>query len=507
MANSRSNAFLTNDQARAWINQNGVYTNAGTYDYFSCVSVDGLSRDFGDQTRVECPDPNQYGQFLLLGTYGGEISQLTTAMTGRFSGTEISMLYALGKSGCAFDIQIFTGKCQRPTDRADFDKVLVLEGVNITSWSTDPLIALQSGDRAVVNETVDLTVRDFFEIVNLVYSLTGEGETIHLELEDPFDPIPDDVVSIEYADKANCGSCEASDGCQRVFAMTENGWGLFSTDGGATWTTSQLLDSLAASPAASILDAMVYGNIYMAIDDDDVFWFVNIEDWIADDTTPWTQVASGITDAVAIKSYGAFGLLVTATGEVYQFVDQDTETVQVYDGAGIANVDLFAVDTLGSNISVAVGDNAIVYSNNGLVWIALTSLPAIAGTSNFSAVLVRDEKSWLVGTDDGELWATDNAGATWVRVAYPGWLAPTNGINDIKASNGHVIWMAQNDRLLRSIDGGHSWILEPNSRTNTFSVLSATSVAACSYNPNAVMIGGVDVTDSTAALVVGSTGA
>jgi len=488
MASNR--AIATNDTARGWIFKSSVFVNDDPPELFNCLAIDGLSRDFGEPTRIECPDPDQYGNFIEIGTVGAETSRLSTSLSGRFSRTELSSLYKLASSNCAFDMQIHMGQCQRPDRRNEYDKVLVLENVTITNWSTDPLVAMTSGDRAVINESADISVGNYYEVVNLVYTIRGETQSVDGTL-----------VSAEYYDIRNCGTCNRSDGCQKVFAVSTDGFGYYSVDGGVNWTRTLIADAAAAIVVGTVVDAMAYQGYYIALTAAGVFWYIDIVDWTEGVSLVWTQVASGLPGAgTSLTSYGDFGLVVGAGGVVSKFVNQDVGTTVVDDGTAALSVALVDVHTNGE-VSVAVGLATVIYSLNGIKWQPAASIPVAAKT--YSAVLVRSAKNWFVGTTDGELWNTDDGGVTWVQVAYPGWLSPTNGINDLQLSTNHILWMAQDARLLRSIDGGVSWVQEPNTRTNTFSVTALNSIASCTYDPNVIISVGT-ATDATGAFVVGS---
>ena len=110
-----------NDLSRAFIFQDGMEVCCPTPHYFPCLGVDSLSQDFGDITRVECPDPFNYGQFIEVAQLPGETGRMTTTLSTRLSRTELSMFRNMAIRGCGFDLHLHFGLCQKPTDFNAFD--------------------------------------------------------------------------------------------------------------------------------------------------------------------------------------------------------------------------------------------------------------------------------------------------------------------------------------------------------------------------------------------------
>ena len=101
------------------------------------------------------------------------------------------------------------------------------------------------------------------------------------------------------------------------------------------------------------------------------------------------------------------------------------------------------------------------------------------------------EKKWLVGYGDGDVYATDNSGGTWSLLAVPG---GANAVKDLAMSTTHVLWMLKNNVLYQSIDGGASWLKQPNSKKAFPTSSALNDVLVCPYDVNRVNVFGADST-------------
>jgi len=473
-----------NDLARVFLFPNGVYKCGEEGQFANCLSVDALEHSRGDITKIECPSPIRYGEYDEVGSIPGELSRMTTTLSGRLSRTDISAFYQLFKKACSFDLHLHFGLCQQPNNFAQFDKAMVFEDVQVTNFSTDPLIALQSSDRAVINESIDISIGNFYEIVNLQYSQRA-----------PLTTVAGPIVAVEVCDLASCGAdCDnGSDGCQRMFAVTDDGVLYYSADGGITWSTIIIVDAGANQPTA-VLDMVCWGESLVILDDANTLWYINRDDLFDGITTVFGTLltafaATGETATALATSLNMIGVIVGTGGHIALFTDLQGTTVLV-DAGFTTTEDLLDVYIGANGTAVAVGENgAVIYSKDGVVWYLATPPAAL----DLTAVVVKSDKNWIVGTINGQLWCTDNSGRTWTRLSYPESATNTSPIEDLDLSTSHVLYMVTGTRLYRSIDGGASWLREPNSRNNLPTNTTLTTVAACYWNPNFVLVGGESV--------------
>lgn len=475
-----------NDLARAFLFKSGVFKCGEKGEFVSCLSVDSLAQDRGDITKIECPSPKAYGQFVEVAQIQGELSRMTTTLTGRMSRSEVSSFYDLFINGCAFDFHLHFGLCQDPTQFNQYDKALIFENVYVTSFGTDPLVALQSGDRAVINETIDISIGKYYEVVNPLYAQVAQNYTVNGA-----------IVSVEICDAKSCGAdCDdSSNGCEKTFAATSDGY-VYVHDNGVWAANAQVV----LPGGATWVDGTCWGDYYVLLDSAGTFWYAK-KDALLTLTPSWGSHASGLaTTATSISAFNGLGVTVDSTGNISIWTDPEINSVVVDAGfasAGNALNDVY----VGNDVAIAVGANGtVVYSYDGEVWYKSPGTPGAALT--LTAVMAKSKRSWLVGTSNGQLWCTDNGGTTWTKVKYPGWLTNVNSINDIQESSNHIVWMAIGAKLYRSLDGGATWVEEPNSKLTFPTNNKLKSIAPCSENVNYVVVGGTSTTN-TGFLVAG----
>lgn len=470
-----------NDRARVFIFKNGVNVCNAKSVYGDCFSVEGLSQDGGDVNKVECPDPKQYGRFIEVGAYRGERGRLTTTITRRLTISELSFLRSLFDQECPGDVHLHWGECTDPTNFNQYKVAWVLPGAYFTNWSTDTTIAQTSGDRAPVNESIEMSAADLWQILaTLRYSRRNAA------LMPAFG-----IVDAVLCDSRACAgdACPPSTGCDKFYAVDSDSQIFRSVDGGATWVASSIP---AANDPANIVGITCVGSYIVVIFSNGAFSWINRNDLDLGVTTSWrtstTLLTGAPTDILSFTSAseGSIALITTASGIVY-LLDENL-LLSTSDSVTAAGLSLNAISSNG-NTTVIVGNTGAVLVNTDGVWAASQVSPTV---QNLHTALVKTDRNWLVGGENGELWCTDDAGCTWSQTLFPDYNAGGVVVTDLCMSNNHVVWMAANGKLYRSINGGSSWVSEPNDttpgcRTAVANLGSVTRLSCCSYDPNRVV--------------------
>lgn len=464
-----------NDQARLFLLQNGIFTCNVNPQYLECASIDSLAQDRGDITKIECPSPYRYGEFVEVYSFSGELSRLTTTLTTYMSQSGLSTFRKLFLDDCSSDLHLHFGLCEDPTDFTKYSKALVFEDVRVTSYGTDPLVALQSADRGIIQETVDISAAGMIEIVPLTYSEIGSAVTD----DGPF-------VKLIVHDRRNCGTdCdEASDGCQRWFGVTDDGVLYGTEDGGTTWVQDEITTDGGVTPIADTPNDLVASGDYLVVSTvEGNVYNISWKEWFDDTTTSWDVVA---LDFNAMDTFFGRIYAVGDTGTVYS-VTRLADATTLLNGS-LTSENFNDVDVLSNSILVGGANGALVYSDNsGNTWTSVSAPTADA----ISSVLMKSERNWLIGTATGQVWCTDNSGSSWTRVQFPGWATASDPVDDIQMATPHIIYLGQNSKLYKSIDGGTNWVAAPEGSNDPFPTMAAlNSIATCAENANVVMIGG-----------------
>lgn len=462
--------------------------------YESCMRMTGLSQDFGDIEKVECPDPDRYGSFIEVAQIKGATGRVTTTLEGKYLIDVKSTLMELASKGCAADVQLHFGICQDPKVFNDFEKILILEDVYLTNHGTDDLGALQSGDNAGVNETADISASIKYEILPLGYGVKA-GSTVANE-----------AMDVAICDTASCGECEvSSSGCDKIFVICSSSVGgspasvpviVYSIDKGIIWNTDDI-DSLDAAQDPDEIACVGEYLVVVSQDSGSLHYAAKSQfDGVTDST--WVEVATGFVGAPrCIYSDGNVAYIAGAQGYIY-YTEDPTAGVTVLDAGTIFINAYNAIHGIGDSFIIAVGDSgAIAYSTNGINFSAATSTPVGVGV-NLTTVWAKSETEWWVGTSTGRLYYTINSGLTWTEKTFAN--SGTGVVRDLVFATDSVGFLAhdvaapaQRGRILRTFDGGYSWTITPE-KSGTIPVQDRiNALAVCAEDPNFVV--GVGLAD------------
>lgn len=471
-------------------------------EYFSAMRMGGLSRNFGDVTKIEVPDPNEYGKFVQIDSIRGAVERATFNVSGRYAAAIRSRLLEMALNSCSVDVQLHIGECSDPTDFNSFTKAIIAEDVLITQHSTDDLGALESGQNALVNETANMSAEKYYEVTPMTF-VTRAGVTITSAVKD-----------IKISDSKSCGGClRESNGCQQVFAVTAGVVGspspacdaLISIDGGATWTAAPITGGTAAADSIDLIGTQI--TVVSATDT--CLYYAGVDDLYNGIVPTFTKVTTGFVGAPKyIFSTGNSAFVVGASGYVY-LCDDPSAGVSVLD-AGAATVDnLLHVHAYDSEHALACGENgAVIYTNDGVTWAAAYASPVAAGVS-LTCCWMKTETEWWVTASNGTMYYTLNAGYTWTVKGLAG-TAPSK-LDAIAFSTGSIAFVAgiagnpARARMWRSYDGGYSWNVLPESATASMPAANEFyKIAVCEYDANLVFSAGIFTDAADGIIVMGS---
>jgi hypothetical protein len=458
--------------------------------YHSSLVAGSLEQSLGDLEKIEVPDPDNYGSFLEIGTIRGSEERATTSLSGRYAADLASTLIRLAKIKCDSDVQIHFGACQNPASFNEFDKNVILEGAAITSVSTDELGTLESGDQAAVNESAELSAKQFYEVLPLKFSERGAAIVTGI------------VSDMAIFDSIGCGECDdESDGCSKVYGVTETAPGsagtpmdlLYSPDGGLNWYATDVDGSAAEGPAG----VWRVNNYVGVTSDTNALYYIlqsALAGLVAGTSDPsFTQVTTGF---VATKtpndswSTGSKVFIAAEGGYVYVMTDP-TAGVTVLDAGNATTQGLNAIHSPDGSVVVAGGDSgAVVFSTDGVTFSLVATAPS---AQNINAVWAVNKRVFWVGTADGKLYYTTDQGATWTEKTFTG--SGSGVVTDIAFATDSVMYLVHNTtvtagRVLRSYDAGYSFVVMPEGTASMVVADGFNAVAACKYDANLAVVGG-----------------
>jgi photosystem II stability/assembly factor-like uncharacterized protein len=483
---STSRAFLISGRAKP----------SNKPSYASYLKATGPSKKYGDLTKVEMPDPSNSGQFIEVGTIQGSSDRVTFSLVGRYAMALKSQLKTLADQSCPFDVQVHLGACSDPSSFNIFSKALIFESAQASTWSTEDLGALASDENAKIDETLEMSAKNFYEVVPM--SFTSKADSL----------ITNEVLGVVFGDKSACGSCgDSSTGYNKIFAVTTAAGGspstpadvIFSLDGGANWAAHDVDSMLTAeipTDIARIGDYIVVtqntaaqtGSLHYALVSD----FVNGYD------PTFTKVTTGFVSQGrpnSICSIGRQAFIAGDFGYVY-YTEDPTGGVTAVESGSLTTSKLNDVSALAVDLAMAVGNSGVViYTLTGTSWALSPSNPVGFGV-NLNTCAMKSATEWWVGTSAGEVWYTVNAGISWTKKTLPG-TAPS-AVTDIHFATDSVVFVSatvsSKGRLYRSFDGGYSFVALPEAGGSLPTNQRFNRIAVSPYNPNMVVAGGLGVT-------------
>lgn len=483
--------IVTTPYSRLFLLENGAVNGNVVPSYEGFWRAQGLSFGQGDVTPVRNPSNGRYGAFDVITTIQGvpDLPELTVQARYTF---DLSEMLRLVNIGCKHDLQVHFGQCQNPSDfNNGWDKILVLEQARISDYGTDDLGALEPGDSAPVNENVTWQGELVYEIGKLSAAEVGSSNIIN------------EIVAVAICDQAGCGGVcgTSSDGCQNVFFISGASAGspglganVVWSDNGMSTSSSVQITTLAVGQQPT--DAVCVGEnlvVVTAANSNEAIHYAPIDDILAG-TQTWTKVTTGFVATKgpnAAWSIGPNETWFAGQGGYVYFSSDPTGGVEVQSAGTATTQNLNDIHMLDSTNGVVVGaSNAILKTTDGETWASPGTGPA-AGVA-LNAVWMKSREVIFVGTAGGELYRSNNGGASWTVVGFSG--SGAGQVRDIYFVNDTVGYMAHDTatpvgRIFRTIDGGRSWYALPESGSMV-AVDKINSIIAC--NVNTVFAGGLN---------------
>lgn len=488
--------------SRVWLVPNRA-GSANTPEYQGLWKAGAVGWKQGDVKTIRVPDPSRYDQFIRVGKIIGDPGDPQLPITARYT-TDLSRLLQLVKRGCDHDLQVHIGECNDPRDfNRGWTKVLILEGARPTDYKTGDLGALEPGQRAMVDEDVPFTGEDYYEVGRM-----GFGEQAAAQ-------VTQEIVDVLMPDTVQCGSCGiVSDGCQVILALTKRAGGspgtgadiVYTKNGGGTWSYREIT-TLTGSNDPNALD-ISGSNLFVVSAATGSLMYCTLADLLNNAET-WTAVTTGFgvaatTGPKAIYAFDPTHVWIVGKGGYIYFSSDITAGVTAQDSGTATAQDYSAIHGIDQLHIVAVGAaNAVSYTaNGGSTWSAITG-PAVGVALN--AVWMKSNTEWFIGTDGGKLFVTRDAGTSWTEVTFPG--SGAGHVYDLNFATNSVGFMAHTTaaprgRILRTIDGGHSWYVAPESGVTLVNNNKIEALDSC--DPNVVIGGGLASNGTDGFLVKGA---
>jgi hypothetical protein len=462
--------------------------------FYSCYRAQALSQSFGDVTDIQCPDPTRPGKYVTVGQFQSGEERAEITLEGRYAIDIRSTLLRLARAGCPVDSQVHFGDCENLSDHNAFKKILFLENALLSAYNTEDLGSLSDDDTSEVNESVDLSADEVYDIIASTWTVNAG------------DLVTNEVVDVVICDEVSCGGdCgDPSMGCNRIFAITLQAGGspgtqgdiVFSVDGGTDWYAHDI-DSLGVAEDPSAVDCLK-GYIVVVSNDNGYAHYALISEFDEFGTDPdFTEVQLGfVAPPNDIYALDTMAFIVGDFGYIYR-MDVAPNGVMVLDAGTLTISNLLRVHALSDSFAVATGeDGVILFTEDGTAWQLLVTPPVGVGV-NITAVAVKSKTEWWIGTDAGDLYYTLNAGLNWTEKAFPGSGATVTVITDIVFSTDSIMYVSYiNDTpvgvIVASFNGGYDFVAMPLGTALFPANVALNRIAACEADPELVVTVGIE---------------
>lgn len=420
----------------------------------------------GDLTPIREPDPYEFGKFRVVGKIRGAPGLVTTSLERRRR-YGVSSWKKWKDASCPIDVHVNFGLCSSPDAHNDAELIDVFERADISAYNATDLGAIDEGQNIPINETLPLSAEAYYQI----------DPQLRLTELNP-SGVTREILDIDICDRVNCGNfCGApSDGCGKIFALSVAAGGspglpadvIVSSDGGATWGKTNI-DTLAVASSPNHMACVGQWLVVTSTASPYIHYALQSEIIANPGSETWYSNTSGINVAGtpnAIFAYASSQVWVVGTGGYVYFYSDITGTPTIQTAGSVTSENLSAVHGCDEDNIVAVGANnaVIVTTDGGDTWQSVTG-PA-AGVA-LNTVWVKDPDTWFIGTAGGALWYTNDSGANWTQIRFPGDNAgQVRAIKFNDTPSQTVGWMVHDTaapagRVLRSLDGGNNWDVLP----------------------------------------------
>lgn len=484
--------ITTAGQTRVWLVENGVGPHREPA-FMGTMAIGDSDWPAGDITPVKIPDPDHFNRFITAGHIRGAEENLTLTINARYP-EQASVLLDLRRKMCRSDLHVPLGKCTNPQIYNRWEKMRVYRLGQITSWGDENAGALDDDEQDVINENGEFSFEELYELVDLTLQEVASTTVVR------------EIVDVSVCDQQNCGECEGEgDGVSKFFG-TMLGSGatpgtlpsvIYTEDGGKTWAATDI-DTAFSNETPT--DGECVRDFYVVtMKESNSVHFANKED-ILNGTETWYETTTGFVvgngpNAIFALS-GMDVWIVGDNGYVYRATDIETEVEVSH--AGIATTqDLLSVHASDSEHILAVGElNAVIFSANaGETWQVIAG-PA-AGESIRTCWML-DQDTWLVATNTGTHYYTNDAGDNWTEKSLP---SGVDNVDKIQFFDDTVGYMAVRKGtkgfILRTTNGGYSWGEMPQNGSAIAANDYLNDIAVSPFEPNLVVAGGLadDATD------------
>lgn len=419
------------------------------YDYYGRMQLDSPKRTRDEPERKRSASDDRLRQWKTIDTVVKDTSTNTTDFETTLDREMSEDLHEMFDEDEEFVMQLTVGKSTHPQNFDQWESKMIMTSLHITEIGPDGTLNPQEGeDNDVVKLTGTMYYDDAILVKKVRFTETGSAESVRAVLDSKVRWVDSRNRYRWYALLTNAAAVSPSSiligsGRKTVTWQAVEPTGL-STDG--------LLDSI------QIIGDFLVG--FRSTTAESHYWIALDE--IDAGTNNFTVVTTGYTAAKGpVRSYvrsAGQTLICGLGGYIYELASAKAQP-SIKDAGVATTQNLNDIHGLGSNVVAVGASNALIISTDGGAnWSALTG-PSSGNA--LTAVWMLSDEEWFVGTDNGELWFTEDIGVTYTQISIE---TGVDAINQIRFSNRYVGAMATTasaasvkGRTYRTSDSGANW--------------------------------------------------
>ncbi len=448
----------------------------------------------GDVTKIEQPSDLSYNQWIEVQSFQNSPDRATSTLTS-YERLDRSRIMDLIRLRCSFDVQLHQGICEDPRDfNGGWQKVKIFEDARATSLGGSDLGAMEGTNQDKVTEEMPFSARGIYDVLRMSYREVAKAA------------VGEEVVGVDVCDLVTCGDCEgaSSDGCQKVFAVTNSATSspgvkpqvIITTDQfGAAAIIERWVTSFAIGENAT--DGDCIGQYFVVLQSAPTvggIHYANAQDMI-DGVETWAKVTTGLVTGKGPKKLWNYSPLTSfiagLAGYIY-LMKSPLDGVTVLDAATNTTQNFNDISGWDATTVAAVGQaGAFVYTTDGY---AFSLGVAPTGPVNLTAVAYRRENEIWVGGNNGNVYVTTDYGDHWTTKVLPGTLTQIDKIVWASDSVGFIAGRtaAPAAKILRTINGGYDWYVVPESASLSLPAADyVNDMAVCQKEVNKLFAGGL----------------
>jgi hypothetical protein len=131
-----------------------------------CLVMGGASQGLGDVEFIYCPDPENYDQFVPVGTIVGREENVETSLSGHFPLNTLSNIIKWGKAKTPLAIHVHFGTATNPQNFNVFTKAVIFDDrARITSTDIEEMGSLD--ESGPIGQSADISAASYYEVVDM----------------------------------------------------------------------------------------------------------------------------------------------------------------------------------------------------------------------------------------------------------------------------------------------------------------------------------------------------